>query len=86
MTGKVHFWHDKDNYGFITGSDKLEYYFNTTQYGKARVNDLVEFEPTRVQMGLKATEVRLVTRPPKAASDIDWGGMPKCYKPKECEK
>lgn len=57
MKGNIKFFKTKDGYGFIIGEDMEDYFFSTkdiVNFAKVKINDKVQFTPSRNTKGLKA--------------------------------
>lgn len=60
MDGKVNFFNKKNNFGFITGDDGVDYFVHASGLRasvKIEKNDLVTFQITNGDKGVKAINV-----------------------------
>lgn len=63
MKGKVKFFNEKKNFGFVTGEDEKDYFVHASALGegvKLFEGDAVEFEGEEGEKGPKATSVKKV--------------------------
>lgn len=60
MKGKIKFYNRAKDFGFVSGEDGKDYYFNAASIKPPQQKDLVEFTPYRNNRGDMAKQVALV--------------------------
>ena len=88
IEGTVQLWKEREQYGFINGSDGGNYYFNdrglrNRKYQPHR-RDKVTFEAAPGFGKERAIKVALVKTVETTSEGVDWSHWPPCYQlPKE---